>query len=132
MQELFLRKEKVYIPFFLEGVIQLQEFPYNATCVLVLLIVSCRLILHGVIYGSQCYMYAIHVQEAEEAAKLQAAKKGGGEGKGGKGGGGSKAGGKKGKDTPAGDTGPAIPLPEKQPVSMMKRGEEDTDSKYIG
>ena len=60
-----------------------------------------------------------------------AAKNGGGEGKGGKGGGGSKAGGKKGKDTPAGDTGPAIPLPKKPPVSMMKRG-EDTDSKYIG
>ena len=89
------------------------------------------LIIGSPIEKSFCIVYAIHVQEAEEAAKLQAAKKGGGEGKGGKGGGGSRAGGKKGKDTP-GDTGPAIPLPEKPPVSMMKRGEEDTDSKYIG
>ena len=72
------------------------------------------------------------VQEAEEAAKVQAAKKGG-EGNGGKGGGrGSKAAGKKGKETPAVDADPAIPLPEKPPVSMKKRGEEDTDSKYIG
>ena len=71
------------------------------------------------------------------AAQKQAAEKGG-EGKGGKGGkagGGrtSKAGGgKKGKDTPAVDAAPAIPLPEKPPTSMRKRGEEDLDSKYIG
>ena len=74
------------------------------------------------------------VQEAEEAAKKQAAEKGG-EGKGGKGGKGggraSKAG-KKGKDTPGMDAGLDIPLPEKPPTSMRRRGEEDLDSKYIG
>lgn len=69
-----------------------------------------------------------------EAAKKQAVEKGSDKGgKGGKGGGGraSKAG-KKGKETPAADAGPAIPLPEKPPTSMKKRGEEDLDSKYIG
>ena len=73
----------------------------------------------------------MHAQEAEEVAKKQAAEKG--DGKGGKGGkgGGSKPG-KKGKETPAADADPAIPLPEKPPTSMRKRGEEDLDSKYIG
>ena len=42
--------------------------------------------------------------------------------------------GKKGKETP-GLPKPGsedIPLPQKPPTMMKKRGEEDTDSKYIG
>ena len=76
------------------------------------------------------------IQEAEEIAQKQAVTKGGGEKKGGgkgKGGPANKAGGgKKGKETPATEVAPAIPLPEKPLVSMRKRGEEDLDSKYIG
>ena len=42
------------------------------------------------------------------------------------------AGGKKGKETPAPDTATSVPVPQKPPTSMRKRGEEDLDSKYIG
>ena len=93
--------------------------------------------LQEVIITHDYILCSCGLQEAEMAAQKQAAEKGG-EGKGGKGGkagGGrtSKAGGgKKGKDTPAVDAASAIPLPEKPPTSMRKRGEEDLDSKYIG
>lgn len=76
------------------------------------------------------------IQEAEESAQKQTVTKGGEDKKGGgkgKGRAASKAGGgKKGKETPATEVAPAIPLPEKPLVSMRKRGEEDLDSKYIG
>ena len=38
--------------------------------------------------------------------------------------------GKKGKNTPVSTTEPTMPLPMKQPTSMLKRGQED-DTKYL-
>ena len=39
---------------------------------------------------------------------------------------------KKGKETPGHDVNEDIPLPQKAPTAMKKRGEESEDSKYIG
>ena len=39
--------------------------------------------------------------------------------------------GKKGKDTPAPDAPPSVAIPQKPPTDMIKRGEEDLNSKYI-
>ena len=71
-------------------------------------------------------------QEAEEATKPQkpvsdtkGGKKAAGSGRT------SKAAGGK-KDAQAVDVSPAVPIPQKPPTSMKKRGEEDLDSKYIG
>jgi hypothetical protein len=70
-------------------------------------------------------------KEAQAKEKVEAPVKGKGGSAKGKGGGAAGRASKKGKATPAND-GEDLPMLEKSPTTMKKRGEEDKESKYIG